>query len=138
MPAQRRAWIRYSRLENSSVVARPVHDLSNLADRRIIEGKMRARTRERRWRLLTFVGGTLYALFLVIAPFEHHDVACHFKTPQHCTSCSFSLVGADPDAPAIVGAFHLSDAGSVVGVQLIVDAVLLAASSTGRSPPASA
>src|ERR1700687_2676519 len=82
---------------------------------------MRGRLGDRRWRFLAFAGGTLYVLFLILAPFEHHDLACHYKTPQHCTSCSSSLVGSDPDAPAILGAWHLSDAGRVFGFQLMAD-----------------
>ena len=77
----------------------------------------------------------MYALFLILAPFEHHDVACHFKTPQHCTACASSLVGSDPDTPAILGAWHLSDAGRVVGTQFVADGILLSVRSTGRSPP---
>ncbi len=96
---------------------------------------MRGLLGDRRWRFLTFAGGALYALFLAIAPLDHDDIACHFKTPQHCASCSSSLVGSDPDAPVVLGAWNLADAGRVVGFQLIVDAVLLPARSTGRSPP---
>lgn len=99
---------------------------------------MRGRLSNRRWRFSTYGGGLLYALFLVLAPFEHHDVACHFKTPQHCISCSASLVGSDPDAPLVLGAWHLSDAGRVVGLQLVAEGLLLAVQSTGRSPPVQA
>jgi hypothetical protein len=97
---------------------------------------MRDSVGHRRWRVLTFVGGTLYALFLIVAPYEHHDLVCHLKTPLHCTSCSSSLVGADPHTPALVGAWDLADAGRAVAVQPIADSVLLPVRSTGRSPPA--
>jgi len=40
---------------------------------------------DRRW--LAFAGAVLYTVFLFIAPFEHHDLLCHIKNPQHCTSC---------------------------------------------------
>ena len=86
-------------------------------------------------RFQTVVGAAVYALFLIIAPFEHHDLACHLKTPQHCTSCSFSLVGSDPDAPAIIGESDLADAGRAVAIQVLADGVLLPVRSTGRSPP---
>ena len=91
---------------------------------------------DRRWRFLAWVGGALYAFFLITAPFEHHDIACHLKTPQHCTSCNSSLVGSDPEAPAAAGAWSLADAGRAIGFQLIADGVLLPVRSTGRSPPA--
>ena len=90
---------------------------------------------DRRWRFVTLVGGVLYAFFLILAPFEHHDLACHVRTPQHCTSCSSSLVGSDPDAPAVIGVSHLCDAGRAVSIQLLADGVLLPVRSTGRSPP---
>ena len=90
----------------------------------------------RRWRFLTCVGGALYAFFLITAPFEHHDIVCHLRTPQHCTSCNSSLVGSDPQTPAIPSARHLADAGRAFDFQLIADGVLLPTRSTGRSPPA--
>jgi len=91
----------------------------------------------RRWRFLTQCGAALYAFFLLTASYEHHDIACHFKTPLHCTACASSLVGSDPQPPAVIGAWHLADAGCACGVQLLSDGALLAASLTGRSPPAS-
>ena len=108
--------------------------LSNGADQRIIES-VQGRSSDRGWRFLTCVGAAAYALFLIISPFEHHDLACHLKTPQHCTSCSSSLVGSDPHMPAIVGACDLADAGQAVAVHLLADGVLLPVRSTGRSPP---
>jgi hypothetical protein len=93
------------------------------------------RSTDRRRRVLTFIGASAYALFLVVAPFEHHDLVCHLKTPQHCTSCSSSLPGSDPHTLAIVGAWDLADAGRAVAVHLIADGVLLPVHSTGRSPP---
>ena len=98
---------------------------------------MRDRLGHRRWRLLAFAGGALYALFLIVAPYEHCDLVCHLKTPLHCTSCSSSLVGSDPHTPALVGAWDLADAGRAVVESVIADGVLLPVRSTGRSPPAS-
>src|SRR5262245_1178156 len=36
-----------------------------------------------RWRRFAAVAVMIYAVFLVTAEFEHHDLACHFKTPFH-------------------------------------------------------
>jgi hypothetical protein len=96
---------------------------------------MRVRSGDRRRRFRTVAGAAVYALFLIIAPFEHHDLACHLKTPQHCTSCSFSLVGSDPDTPAIIGVWDLADAGRTMAINVVADGVLLPVRSTGRSPP---
>jgi hypothetical protein len=72
-----------------------------------------------------------------VAAFEHHDLVCHLKNPQHCTACTANQLGADPGTPVILGSWHLSDAGRAVAFQPIAEGVLLAQQSTGRSPPAS-
>ena len=79
----------------------------------------------------------IYAVFLVVAPFEHHDLICHIKTPQHCTSCASSLLGSDPHTPAVVGTWHLRYAGRTHVAPLLRESALLAVRTTGRSPPAS-
>jgi hypothetical protein len=97
---------------------------------------MRSRIRNRRPGAFAFVGVAMYAFFLITAQFEHHDLLCELRTPQHCTSCTSSVVGSDPHTTAVVGAWHLADAGRVVSVQLIADGALLSVRTTGRSPPA--
>ena len=81
------------------------------------------------------VGVAIYALFLLTVPFEHHDLLCHLKTPQHCTACTSSLVSADPNTPFAAGALDMADAGSAIALHLLTDGFLLAVRSTGRSPP---
>jgi hypothetical protein len=90
---------------------------------------------DRRYRLLALAGLALYAIVLVAAPFEHHDLLCHLKTPQHCTSCASSQLGSDPGTPLVPPASQLVDAGSAVCVHLLAEDTLLAVGSTGRSPP---
>jgi hypothetical protein len=85
--------------------------------------------------LLRLAGIALYAAFLVVASFEHHDLICHIKNPQHCTACTANQLGTGPLSPAIVGAWHLADAGCAVSFQPLAQGVLLARPSTGRSPP---
>jgi hypothetical protein len=92
--------------------------------------------RDRRWRTRALVGVALYAGFLLVAQFEHHDLVCHLKTPQHCTSCASSLLGSDPHTPAMPGAWRLADAGRASAFLPVLDDTLLAVKSTGRSPPA--
>jgi len=82
------------------------------------------------------VGVAIYAVFLLVAPFEHHDLLCHLKTPTHCTACTSSLVSADPHTPVVPGAADLADAGGAVAVDVITNGFLLTVRSTGRSPPA--
>jgi hypothetical protein len=85
-------------------------------------------------RLLTAVGLVLYAAMLVAAPFEHHDIVCHLKTPQHCTSCSSSQLGSDV-LPLVAPSARLADAGAAVLQDEVLEGALLAVGSTGRSPP---
>ena len=97
---------------------------------------MLVRLGARRSQAHTFVGVAMYAVFLITAPFEHHDIICHLKSPLHCTSCTSSVVGSDPDAPAALGASTLDDAGRAVARNILRDGFLLGVRSTGRSPPA--
>jgi len=80
-------------------------------------------------------GLAIYAIFLLTAPFLHHDLTCELKNPQHCTSCTSSVLGADPNPPAAPGASDLADAGGAVAEQVLVEDLLLAVRTTGRSPP---
>lgn len=88
-----------------------------------------------RRRLLTVVGATIYALFLVMAAFEHHDILCHLKNPQHCTSCTASQLGSDPQALAVRITSGLSYAGRAITTHVAVGGLLVVARSAGRSPP---
>jgi hypothetical protein len=96
---------------------------------------MLGRCTDRRARFLGFAGLALYAVFLVASPFEHHDLLCELKTPQHCTACTSSVVGADPHEVAVPGILQLTDAGRAVALQVLALDTLLAVRSTGRSPP---
>jgi hypothetical protein len=84
---------------------------------------------------LAYAGVAIYDEFIVTARFEYHDFHCQLKTPRHCTACASSQLGSDPHPPAILGAWHLSDAGRAVAFQPVAAGVLLPAPSTGRSPP---
>jgi hypothetical protein len=81
------------------------------------------------------IGIALYALFLVTAPFEHHDLLCHLKTPQHCTSCSSSLLGSDPHSLAFNTTCQLADAGRAEVARESGEGILLVVASNGRAPP---
>jgi hypothetical protein len=91
--------------------------------------------RDGRRQSLISLCAAVYAVFLVTAPFEHHDLVCHLKTPLHCTSCTGSVLGSAPGHPAVPAAWNLTDAGRVVGFHRLVHGFLLQVRSTGRSPP---
>src|SRR5436190_78571 len=60
-----------------------------------------ARGLDRRFRRFALLGVVLHTLFVAAAPFEHHDLICHLKTPQHCTACTSSPVGSSAAAQAL-------------------------------------
>jgi hypothetical protein len=86
--------------------------------------------------IVKWLGVALYAAVLVLAPFTHHDLVCHLKDPQHCTACTSNQVGTDPATLRAPRFRPLVDAGRAVQLHALATGVLLAAHSTGRSPPA--
>jgi|SRR5471030_325600 len=98
--------------------------------------RMTRRGSTRLSRRLALVGMAIYALFLVASPFEHHDLSCELKTPQHCTSCSSTQLGSDTHVSVAPGAAQLGDAGSAASFVLLDEGTLLVVRTTGRSPPA--
>jgi len=89
-------------------------------------------------RVLTLGGLVLYVFVLVTSPFEHHDLICHLKNPQHCTSCASSQLGSDPHALPSPDPAHLHDAGAAATFDQTIEGALLAVRTTGRSPPPNA
>jgi hypothetical protein len=80
----------------------------------------------------------LFAVFLFTAQLEHHDIACHLKTPQHCSACQSSPLGSDPNALVSSAPILLADAGDAVADAVLLTGTVLPARSSGRSPPPSA
>jgi len=89
-------------------------------------------------RRLALVGMAIYAVFLVASPFEHHDLSCELKTPQHCTACTSTQLSPDSQVLLAPGAAQLADAGRADAFIVLDEGTLLAVRSTGRSPPARA
>jgi|SRR3954447_3458878 len=86
-------------------------------------------------RRLALVGLAIYAVFVVASPFEHHDLSCELKTPQHCTSCSSTQLGSDTHITLTPGAAQLADVGRATALVVLDEGTLLVVRSTGRSPP---
>jgi hypothetical protein len=86
-------------------------------------------------RRLALVGMAIYAVFLVASPFEHHDLSCELKTPQHCTSCTSTQLGSDTHVALAPGAAQLADAGRAASFVVLDEGTLLVVRSPGRSPP---
>jgi len=77
----------------------------------------------------------MYVLVLVVSSFEHHDLLCHLRNPQHCTACTATQLGSDPQTLAAPRTAELSDAGRTIALHVIANGTLLVVSSSGRSPP---
>jgi hypothetical protein len=90
----------------------------------------------RRLPIIALVGVGFHLLVLAAAPFEHHDLICHLKTPQHCTSCASNPLGSESRISAVAGACRLADAGRIVALDALPEHARLAVSTHGRSPPA--
>ena len=81
--------------------------------------------------------GTLavYALLLAANPVLHEDLACHLKSPTHCSACTASpsasrVEAAGPSLPAP------AEAGQVETVQRAAETVAPLVVAAGRAPPA--
>jgi hypothetical protein len=77
----------------------------------------------------------IYLHVLVASAFEHHDLLCHLRNPQHCTACSATQLGSDPQTLTAPGTSNLADAGVANALHVVADGTLLVVRSTGRSPP---
>jgi len=97
---------------------------------------MRHRLNQRRRRTILVLAAAIYAIVLAFGSFEHHDLICHLKHPDHCTACSSTVLGSDPRTPTVHDAAQLTDAGRAIAVEILSESILLAVRSTGRSPPA--
>ena len=78
----------------------------------------------------------LYVTAAALLPFAHHDIACHFKSATHCTSC---VIGAAGDLATDAGdlghaSLHRVGRPTIAPVGRIDSLSVPAAS--GRAPPA--
>jgi hypothetical protein len=104
--------------------------------RRMIATGMTVRSGSRRYRQLAYLALALFSVFLLTSELEHHDIACHLKTPQHCTACAQSQLGSDPHTPASFAQTVLADAGYTLPDAVLLSGTVLPTRSSGRSPPA--
>jgi hypothetical protein len=77
----------------------------------------------------------VYASLLAVNPILHDDLACHLKSPTHCSACTASpsasrieVVGATLPVPVEAGRVETSDHAAETVTPLLALA--------GRSPPA--
>jgi hypothetical protein len=78
----------------------------------------------------------LYVLAAALMPFAHHDLACHLKSTNHCTTCT---VGSSAEAaadPALLARFSLHDAGAAIFDPITRPHSAVRRLTSGRAPPA--
>jgi hypothetical protein len=86
-------------------------------------------------RSTTLLAALVYALVVLAAAFEHHDLLCHLQHPQHCTACAATQLSPDPQALTVPSTSALADAGLALTTIVVAEGALLTVRSTGRSPP---
>ena len=96
---------------------------------------MKGRASFKSIRRFAWLALALFALVLVTEQVEHHDIACHLKTPQHCSACASSPLGSDPHALTTAQPIVLADVGSAICTARALAGTVLPARSSGRSPP---
>jgi hypothetical protein len=71
-----------------------------------------------------------------LLPLAHHDIACHFKSSTHCTSCIIGSAGDLASDATPLGRGALNGAGCLALDPIErVDSLSLPAT-PGRAPPA--
>ena len=77
----------------------------------------------------------LYVTASALLPLSHHDIACHFKSNTHCTTCinGSSAEAADDSGALTHGVF--ADAGQATGYVAAPVSSTVTDGTTGRSPP---
>jgi hypothetical protein len=77
----------------------------------------------------------LYIAAAALLPFAHHDIACHFKSTTHCTSCIVGAAGDLATDGSGLGRTALDGAGSPASdPENRIDSLSLP-SASGRAPP---
>jgi hypothetical protein len=77
-----------------------------------------------------------YVLCAGLLPLTHHDLACHLKSPKHCTTCLVAASGEMVPAAADLDDTPMRDAGRAT-ITAVVDRHQAHVSTTsGRAPPA--
>jgi hypothetical protein len=97
---------------------------------------MSGRLEPRRRSFLSYAGIALYAAVVIVSSFQHHDLICHLKSPQHCNACTSNQPGTGAHSPSLGSAYGLTDAGRPHVAAPVGRRLLLTVRSSGRSPPA--
>jgi hypothetical protein len=79
---------------------------------------------------------TIYIASAALLPLSHHDIVCHLKSPNHCTTCLTTGSGeAAPDA-ASLDVWTMADVGRATTIERDPVQSAYVSSACGRAPPA--
>jgi len=76
-----------------------------------------------------------YALIVALLPLAHHDIACHLKSPTHCTTCTASVSGEAAPHGIVLNSARFVDAGQAMTPETVWHQSDSTSASSGRAPP---
>jgi hypothetical protein len=77
----------------------------------------------------------VYVLCAALLPLTHHDVACHFKSPKHCTTCLAAVSGETVPAATDLDDAPMRDAGRATIIDVVDRHQATVSTASGRAPP---
>jgi hypothetical protein len=76
-----------------------------------------------------------YVFCAALLPITHHDLACHLKSPKHCTTCLAAVSGDSVPDTAALDRAPMRDAGRATTTDVVDRQQALESTSSGRAPP---
>lgn len=83
------------------------------------------------------LGLVFYGFVLIGTTFEHHDLACHQKSPTHCSSCVANQMASRVETGGVPQSLQVPASARLDAPAVTEHETLLPARLTGRSPPPS-
>jgi hypothetical protein len=77
----------------------------------------------------------VYVLCAALLPLTHHDIACHVKSPKHCTTCLAAVSGETVPAAADLDDTPMRDAGRATITAVVGRQQTPLSTASGRAPP---
>ena len=79
----------------------------------------------------------VYVLAAALLPLTHHDVVCHAKSSNHCSTCTIGSSGEAAADPSDVARLGLMKAGEAIALCQVPVLAPVSSACSGRAPPAS-
>jgi hypothetical protein len=78
----------------------------------------------------------VYVLSAALLPLTPHDLACHIKSPKHCTTCLAAVSGETVPAGTDLDDTPMRDAGRATISDVVDRHQAPVSTASGRAPPA--